>query len=577
MPNPSTGEMLGVAEGVGGLTEGASTSILVPDYQGVYKEVLAGSPARDGGRVVSNNFLNSDSVSDSFTVQGNAIISGTEVSSLSADYDGLRSIPNFNKYSTGVWRCFTLVMWAEGANIGKTVTVQPGNLGQIAIALTGTPTKYSIPHETTSGRTFIRRFPGETITAFHVSQPQYEYGEQLPGEYIETSGAALTKVFAKERTVSIGANQVVTEAVGAWIDPLPRLVYAPEKTNLEDHGRDLTSNPKYFGLTTSFGASGIDQTPSATTLTDNDAAQTGFIRIQTTVVPGAKFYTILFDIEKKTDAVYFQITQQFWGGTVASARTLTVRYSDLNTVENSAFVFNDYAVAVIGDFIRVAVVQEDVSGNNNEVRTQISPFYSIDGTNIDNTLTGSAVVDGFEVVESSYLISAEAQLKNPPVFTAGAPVTRTARALSFDIANHNNAVGGYYIELTLPVSPLPALRFEVLSTTNTYSLAYVHNYGSTFWSADQSGGVGIARPEQTANVTIRLGVIYSAGENRKMVMVDGAESEEDSFSGYTLADKLMLCRIGSVCAKVGPIRRYEGTFDEMKAQLESDIAAGEAA
>lgn len=474
VPDPSTGEMLGVAEGVGGLTEGASTSILVPDYQGVYVDVPANTPAWELGAVVYNRVIIPDDVTNTSSWQalGGAVIQDANtVTNILADFEGIRTALNLVTASN---RVFSAVLWAEGANIGSTIHIMAGNTNSAQITLTGSPVRYAIANYG-AGNGWIRTEPGDTCTEFKIDWGQYEDNVTIPGQMVR--GA---KIFAKENLNTIGAGNVVTESVGDWIDPLPKLVYAPEATN-------------YF-------------LNSHAPVTQTVSGRTG--------------------------------THTVWcegAGSVTLSGGLSGVVSD--------------GVPITGDPGGVAVTC---------------------------TVAGSLDFVMFE----------DALKQTYPIPTAGAPVTRTARALSFDGANHDPDQSGYYFE------------WEASSLTVNDGV----NYGLLSFGPNFPDATGFHHPATATPLRIR----QWWGSYLSFAFYDGKGAGETHNSGFLIdtdvTDSLSawdndpgewtppISSVDSSVAttihlgfnspyviKFGPIRRYQAPLEEMKAQLEADIAAGEAA
>ena len=526
----SDGVMQAQLIGSGTPTFNVDAGLLLPDHEGIYRTTSEDTPPWHGARKVTNllpqtnNMLGSRwATSLNMTVTLNS--GGGPAGQDSWIYTP--TVPTTNYYgvywptshgATPAGRSVVFSFYARsrtGANTNINVFISAtDNMGTKSITTSwqrfsffGTLTSNGLPS--------IRSLVGEVETADWQLEDVSGQSNQNPSEFVEnaSSTVAAGRYYGYENGNTVSSN-VVTEAQGATLDPLPSLYGGPSYTNSATYSNDLTNAVwTASNVTVAKDANGLTGAPNTACTLTATAGNGTVIRNAITAASGT--HTTQWHIKRKTGTGNIEITVD--NGTT---------WQDVTSLIDSS-TFNE----------------------------------CLEGLTVTNPQIGIRIVTSGDAVyvgnTACHLSKSEAQVKeSSDIVTAAATVTTTAVTSTFDSDNWNDAEGGLYLEISSQVAQ------NILSTFLTIS-------GSNFQLSD---GTNTATKAWTAGTRHKVGIIWNAAAGTMKLNVDNSWSTATTYNGTLLVGSLDLGRSASGVLKASNLRRWNG-YSAAEAAINTLMAA----
>jgi len=454
--DPSTFEMLGVKTGTGDITASHADPVYAPDHEGVYREHATNEPVWYEGRVAENFALYSEDMTQApYVASNNAVVdSATQVT-----YDGsvngaIRNdiiIVNKGAGRRFIFRAeISLISGSPSIDSDINIALYGNAITNAANAIgtqvTSTPKIFTVYADTNATGTVLA--PQITaniactlsITEWQVEEATGRSDTTTPSEYISTTTAAAQKTYANANGNSV-LNNVVTEGVGALLDPLPSLYYTPDATQSQIQSNDLT-NVEWTAanVTVAKDETGIDGAPNgACTLTSTAANGTVTANAITAASDGQ---ATCWYLKRKTGTGNVDITVD--GGTSWNTVTLTADFQKFTTFKGAlANPQIGIRIATSGDAVIVGNAECYLGKNDVEVR-ELSPiftttaavsiaeiFYTFDQANHDDTGAVYFELDtDFGETESVPGVSTAQRTIYKPTIGGGGSLTERADAVT---------------------------------------------------------------------------------------------------------------------------------------------------
>ena len=439
--------------------------------------------------------------------------------------------------------------------------------GGLTVVSSGAPQFWALtPHPTTYEMLGVRIGTGDLTTthadtlyapdfngvyqAFPADAPVWAGGRC---ELVGGPGTDVVKVFAND-----GPG-------GAPLPEMPYLQYYPGSTNSAFYSNtlDATAWTHTVGVDWAVDAVGLDGTPNSAVTVGDSSGSTVHRIYATTSSSAAKVsdtaqHTMVLWLKKDADETVFpRIIMGLLGG----------------TPQNQAFTINKNTGVVAplsgtgttevvdaGGWWKILVEMTSVAGNTNG-NLDISPAYSsTNGGSQDNTLQGSVVVGQVEF----YYNKTIAEVRGlGPVFTTSAAVSVAATTYSFDIANHNDDAGAYFVENNMggykQSHALLALRANANSLMSVSGNAAAAQL--TSWTLAGASSV-TALGSLVYDTPYKFGNSYSQTDNQLSINANDAWGTEIAYAGFNLTNnKLELCYHANfmTATKLRNLQRYDIT------------------
>ena len=362
----------------------------------------------------------------------------------------------------------------------------------------------------------------------------------------------------------VGGVPYATDELG---DPLTDWWFQcqPAYTNSLTYSNDLTNAAWTKSNTTaSLDAVGITGAPNtATTFTDSDGANLGYINRYVTIPDDSNPLVMRYFIEKDSDTSrYPRLGIRIIDGTTQLRENAIINTS---TGAIAAQPNNEGTTEVNDAGLFWEVLSQVTNNSSGNVRCQITPVpaYNSDGSaTADSSATGSIIVGNIEL----HLNKTIAQVRgSAPIITAASTVSTTAVYGTFDIANHDNSTGAYYLEMS-PAYASGEGGSGVSLRMNVNSGQPVYAASDRVYSRDSDGVAITGVMTFAANDVLKIGAVYSLGENSKQAIENGNASAVYTYSGYTNGDGVIFLDAPNGTAHV---RRYRNLR-----RYDLDYAAG---
>lgn len=346
--------------GAGTSTSTHADPILAIDYEGVYREFAANEPVWRGGRVVTNELLWSEDLTNAVwsktlvTIQNNTNVTSTG----SANERINQKFQILNGDS--ITFTFSIKLLSGVPSLPDSVTVDIYGVAATAQLLLGgvISGEYVIytanAVATSSGQVTAQVTFNNEALVVDIIGAQFEIttgraATATPSEYIPTTTAPVTEVFSTLNGNTVLAN-VVTEAQGADIADW-WLQSNEAGTNSQTYSNDLT-NAAFTATTTTVAKDevGIDGVASgACTLTATGANSTV---IAGAITAASANHVTKWFIKRKTGTGAIELTTD--GGTTWQSITLTVDF-DVLTVDQAAVINPSIGIRIVtsGDAVIV--------------------------------------------------------------------------------------------------------------------------------------------------------------------------------------------------------------------------------
>ena len=526
----SDGVMQAQLIGSGTPTFNVDAGLLLPDHEGIYRTTSEDTPPWHGARKVTNllpqtnNMLGSRwATSLNMTVTLNS--GGGPAGQDSWIYTP--TVPTTNYYgvywptshgATPAGRSVVFSFYARsrtGANTNINVFISAtDNMGTKSITTSwqrfsffGTLTSNGLPS--------IRSLVGEVETADWQLEDVSGQSNQNPSEFVEnaSSTVAAGRYYGYENGNTVSSN-VVTEAQGSTLDPLPSLYGAPAYTNSATYSNDLTNAVwTASNVTVAKDANGLTGAPNTACTLTATAGNGTVIRNAITAASGT--HTTQWHIKRKTGTGNIEITVD--NGTT---------WQDVTSLIDSS-TFNE----------------------------------CLEGLTVTNPQIGIRIVTSGDAVyvgnAACHLSKSEAAVRgSSPILTVASTVTTTAITDVHDSGNWVDTSGGLYCEVTLQVAQ------NILST-------FLDVSGSTFRLND---GTNTATAAWVTNTAYQLGIAWDASAGTMAINVDGTWSSNVTYDGTLLAGALDIFRSPAGVGLIRNIKRYKASnLAAAKALVDGDM------
>ena len=555
------GEMTGVIAGVGGLSTTVSTTGYVLDHEGIYREIAANEPRYSGGRVVENLLTYSEDLSNAAWAVAAATKSGNQITVTGA-FGGVSQ----SGVAASEGDAFTAVGKVKYISGDSTVQLRILNNVSVVVAtytmsLTSEYKIFTVSGVCPSGTTSVTyQFLGATGTeVFEVEYTQLENATgrtdtATPSEYIGTTTAAVTKVFANVNGNSVASN-VVTEGVGTPLAEAPYLNYIPAATNSIIQSLDLTTTWVMANTgSTAQDAVGITgKANHACTVTDSDAGAR-YYRKNSALTFDAGASTVRFFIKKDETATkwgYFSVDDDS-----ANWRCFfNPNTGAINVWEPSAA---NTAVESIddGDWW-IFIIYGEGKANSVTTNIYIEPAASSNGTLHDVTAQGSVIVGNVEV----YYGKTIAEVRGlPPIFTTTSAVSTDETVYTFDYANYSeNGVWCIEVEHSFTDAENSSVASAIQLVTGGAGAYYfflnpttalIKSYDGTLvpTATNSPFGPGISK---------KYAVVYDLLTEQKFALnVDNVYGPDSTYGGFNTGTVITLCINGKTVTKLRNLQRY---------------------
>ena len=513
----TTGQIWGVETGDGVISNGRDSDSYVLDHEGVWRQVEAYENRYKNSRIVKNliTLSSEDLQAAAWTTAGSVTIDNATEATWSAVGTGNR-LQNADTFvGIGALPILRLKLTAASGTPTIRVQIRQGgtNRAIVDIPISTTEEIYSVPVATafsalTACTVWLTQINGtpQTITIKEVqiedatgrtdTTTPSEYASVGTGTHPGQLGVDGVIAYGTENGNSVVSN-VVTEAVGTALSPVPTLIQSPALTNSQIRSNDL-ADAEWTGSNMTVGdqdETGIDGYPNtACTLTASAGNAT---LIANAITASSDDQTTRWFIKRKTGTGNIDLT-------VDNGATWT-------TVTTSA------------SFEPLIVSQAAVT--NPQIGIRIV-------TSADAVIVGNA---------GCYTAKTEVEVRgSPPIFTTTAAVSITADDYTLDLTNHSNTQGTYACTWTPSYATSEVSGdLELISLTTAAGLLY---YDGTNGDVESTDGTNTSTKAETivADTAYDLEVAYNGG---LQVSVDAVAGSAESYDGaFTTGTEIVLFR-----------------------------------
>ena len=535
----SDGVMQAQLIGSGTPTFNVDAGLLLPDHEGIYRTTSEDTPPWHGARKVTNllpqtnNMLGSrwaTSLNMTVTLNSGGGPAGQDSwiytpTVPTTNYYGVHSPTSHGATPAGRSVVFSFYARSRtGANTNITVFISAtDNMGTKSITTSwqrfsffGTLTSNGLPS--------IRSLVGEVETADWQLEDVSGQSNQNPSEFVEnaSSTVAAGRYYGYENGNTVSSN-VVTEAQGATLDPLPSLYGAPAYTNSLAYSNQLDNAAwtKVIATVTANQAIGLAGAMDA----DEVSFAGGYI-YNTTNIAGAAGQVVTCRIFVKAKN---------------TATKIKVRIDRAGAAQGNQ---TDYDLNPTGytEIIHTATLD---GGTGTPV------------LRLDQPATGAGDAVYYIANTETHAARTAAQVRgSAPIITAASTVTTTAITDVHDSGNWVDTSGGLYCEVTLQVAQ------NILST-------FLDVSGSTFRLNDGTNTVTAA---WVTNTAYQLGIAWDAAAGTMAINVDGTWSSNATYDGTLLAGALDIFRSPAGVGLMRNLKRYSASnLAAAKALVDGDM------
>lgn len=330
---------------------------------------------------------------------------------------------------------------------------------------------------------------------------------------------------------------------------------APLYKNEIIYSRDLTQWTQVGTAVSAYDAVGLEGVANtASTLTNNDSGAHELVNVNVTIPADTNTHIHRYTVKKDTVTTRFPALMSGKNGgpfVLLHLNTATGALTEAALV--GALVYTT-EVNLVGDWWEVLIAATNQSTTN--FTGWVNPA---DGTvaGTRNTAATGSIIDGNTGLVLNKSI---ANLRgSSPIFTSGSAQTINATANSFDIANHNNTQGGYFIEWTPQFATSEASgNIEIISLNGGADLLFYDATNSLLKSTDGTNTASVALTV-VAGTTYKLWVAYGSGSLQ--VGVGVATGTATSYDGaFATGTKIEVTARSAYVQLAADLRRYNQTF-----------------
>ena len=408
------------------------------DHEGVLVTGEAGEIMLDGGRRVRVIVKQPNNLEHTDWVKANSTATGPNSVTFNSIWGKVTGKTNLGDMRAGdrVVCRLTVSGTGSGAN-SLNFRLEDSDAidnGQIAVVVTDELTTYAIAYTLASDVAYLSVVldrNGGTVETLELHDVQIQkisgQSNDYPAEFIDTNtdygyGVNGVKWYSTTNGNSV-LNNVVTEAPGTAITPVPQVLMQPQRTNLLTYSRDLT-NAAWVETGTSVAALdavGMDGVAnSVCTLTDNDGALTELLTQTNSTAADTSTHCARIFILKDVD------TGRFPGVSLDLTTSGTQQRQDIHINTQTGALASSYSVGaggtfesnLQGDWWEVLIEVTNVNNTNGKLRVTPAAGTTIGSDSV--AATGSIIVGNVEFHENKTI---EEVRGTSPIFTEAAAVT----------------------------------------------------------------------------------------------------------------------------------------------------------
>jgi len=334
---------------------------------------------------------------------------------------------------------------------------------------------------------------------------------------------------------------------------------APAATNQITWSSDLT-NPAWTQQGTAIsaydavGLEGVANT--ATTLTDDDAAAFELV-VETLTIPDDSNTNVLraFVAVDNDETRFSEFQLQYNGGTrqeiTAQINTKTGAIVNRISTGTTANEVNQ-----VGNWWEVLISVANNSTGNTSNTSRVSPARATTIGLNEAAATGSIIIPNIGLGLNRTIASLRG---SSPIFNAGATGSINITETSFDLANHDNTQGGYFINWTPHFATSEASgNIEIISLNGGADLLYYDATNSLLSSTDGTNTASVS-------LTVVAGTTYKCwagfGSGSLQVGVDAATGTATNYDGaFATGTKMEILGRTGFTQRARDLRRYNQTF-----------------
>jgi hypothetical protein len=581
--NNQTFEVEELPVGTGPATYTTPAGLLLPDNEGVYRSLAAGAAPWHGARWVTNYVLYSEdftqvnwSGSSADLTHGVDDVNGGTAAvtvTATAPLQTLRQNNIVGGGAQGLSRRQTF--WIKRRTGTGDIEYYDG-LTYLAVPVTNEWQRVTV--ETNYTGWFLRiAVSGDAVdVCFAQFEEMSGLTNQNPSEYVPTTTAAVTKLYANENGNTVASN-VVTEATGALLDPLPSLYVAPALENLITYSHDLTNAAWAVTGTNvaAYDAVGLTGAPNtASTLTDDDGAAhedvAEVIAIATTNITHTWKIEVLKDSDVSRFPTFFC---QLLNGTENNIRVhFNTSTGATNIISSTGTVAVDVRDA--GLWWEVLISIQNTGANPHTKISLLPASGTVFGTE-SVAATGSIIVGNVGLYSDKSIAEVRG---SAPIITAGTAASTVAVNAEWPTANHDNAQGAWYMDWTpFAVSDDLSTQQGFINWTSNSGI-FVLSYSSItgVYSIKSGTNASIGSAGIAAGVEQNSGVAYDGAVTSIQQNLNGVYGTEITDYSAFLNSGVSSLRLGSGAPNVDEmvclfrnIRRYDDAYDDAKTIIDA--------
>lgn len=360
-------------------------------------------------------------------------------------------------------------------------------------------------------------------------------------------------------------DNTVIEAEGGLLPVLPSLYAAPAATNALTNSRDISTWFK-SNATATFDQAGLDGKPNTAALvTDASGTVLGYVNPVSPVLIDAGPYgqiTARVFVKKVISTGYSNFYLRLSDGPAPADDNsdITINPETGDWVGSAGVEVND-----VGSFWELLLTTEQTNPRNIDVR--VHPAWGSDGL-ADPSLTGTCVVGNVELHVGKTIAEVRG---SSPIITAGATVTTPIVQIEYDIENHDDEQGAYYLEWTpsYASSDTPARQSLMAIAVTDANLVYNQTDAGVIGTYDNSLGQYADPAVWGAGDTVKIGLSYSAAESKGSFNIDGSVTADHAYDGaYSASGRFLVGNVITGVHLFRNIRRYNLPYEEAKAKID---------
>ena len=367
-------------------------------------------------------------------------------------------------------------------------------------------------------------------------------------------------------------NAYSDDGAGQPLSVMPSLYAAPAMTNLKLDSNNLLGAgwSASGGPVTTFDQVGLTGAPNtASYLEDNDAganSSRGEVGISISGNVGEPI-TAVFYIKKDTDQTRFPglaLGKTASNNEIYGFNTET-GHIWLGTTQGAPWAVYETEVELVGGWWKVYISAVKDSTDIVAYAAVFAAIYDTeDSTTAVAATQGSVIVGNCEVYDNKTLAHVRGAA---PIITAGVAVTNAQINIAYDIANHDNAQGAYYLEgLGQNDNGLYYLSYRLFDNSkDSIAVNNVNRYRSNA----NNQNADLSPVDTSAGVFRKIANIYDISDGSHQVVMNGNDSGlYTNYAGFfTEGLRPLVANVNYVMLGRN-YQRYDLAYTEAKAKID---------